>query len=157
MDELIESLKRSDALADQQADTQNRIRLHNAGIIHAKAPDFWGLVDGQVRTLCQEMLEAFPHNVKRHLFPETIPDGFMLNGGGLPKRILAAQLDINGERVRLSERIKQSIEDQPSPQPKSSINITVGPDDELRFNFMGTPYADPQSLARAFVTYVCGS
>lgn len=156
MDELVESLKRSDALADQQAEIQNRIRLHDAGIIHSKAPDFWSLVITHVNTLCQELMTAFPQNVKRHLFLQSIPDGFMLNGGGLPKRILAAQLDLNGQRVRLSERIKYSIEEQPSPQPTSSINISVAPDDELRFNYMGTPYPDPHSLARAFVTHVCG-
>ncbi len=156
MDELIESLKRSDAIADEKIEIQNRITLHNAEIIQAKAPDFWSLVAGHVRTLCQEMMEAFPQNAKRHLFLETIPSGFMLNGGGIPRRILAAQLDLSGQRVRLSERIKHSLEEQAMPTPKASINISVGLDNELRFNFTGTSYDDPQSLARAFVSYVCG-
>jgi hypothetical protein len=156
MDELIESLKRQDEIASVARDTENRIRLHNADITRAKAPDFWNLVTERLRALCAELIQTFPTNYSRHAFMESLPDGFFLNGSGLPRRILSAQLDITGQRVRLAVRIKNSIEDQPMPQALPSIDIKVGSDEELRFTFMGKAHDDPQALARSILRYVCG-
>jgi len=156
MDELIESLKQQDERTALVRETENRIGLHNAEIIRAKAPDFWNLVTERLRALCPELIQTFPTNYSRHAFMESLPNGFFLNGGGLPRRILSAQLDINGQRVRLAVRLKNCIEDQPTPQTLPSIDIKVGSDDGLRFTFMGKAHDDPQDLARSLLRYVCG-
>jgi hypothetical protein len=154
MDELIESLKQQDELSRQKLDAQNRIRLHDATIIRAKATDFWDIVYEHIQRLCGEMREAFPSNADRQLFVQAIPSGFFLNASCLPRRILSAQLDIDGQRVKLSERIKHSFDDNPQPERRPAIGIKVWSDDELRFTFIGKPYDDPTALARALVSYV---
>jgi hypothetical protein len=53
-----------------------------------------------------------------------------LNGGKSPRRMLSAELDVIGQQVKLSERVKHSREDLPLPQFKPPINITVGPEEE---------------------------
>jgi len=156
LDPLIANLKQQDAVAEQERDTANRIRLHNADVIQAKAPDLWCLVINHIATLCGDMLRAFPYNSKRHPFLEPLVNGFILNGGGLPRRILAADLDIKGQRIRLSERIKNSLEDDPRPEIKPPVSITVGEQEELLFQFMGRTYDDPQDIARAMICHVCG-
>jgi hypothetical protein len=72
MDELIESMKQQDELASQQLDARNRIRLHDATIIRAKATDFWDVVYERIQTRCGEMREAFPSKANRQLFVQTI-------------------------------------------------------------------------------------
>lgn len=156
MDELIESLKRRDHAETIAQETENKIRLHDAEIIQAKAPDFWAMVKAHLQVLCSELMQAFPNNTSRRAFMEDIPDGFFLNGSGLPRRILSAQLDVQGQRVKMSIRIRQSFEDAPTPQPLPSIDIKVGKNEEVLFIYTGKRHDDPQEVSRALLRYVCG-
>jgi len=157
MDPLIESLKQQDQIEAAAQETANRIRLHDADIIQAKAGDFWDRVTSYLRVLCSDLVATFPNNSKRHAFLDpSLPNGFFINGGGLPRRILAAQLDTKGQRVTLSLRVKQSFDDHPDPQYVAPIAITVGKEEELIYSFMGKREDDPHNLARALLRYVCG-
>jgi hypothetical protein len=154
VDPLVEQLKKSSEADAKRRDTESAIRLHNAAIIEAKTPAFWSLVKERVTAICAELRQELPNDNRYHLSVEPQFNGFFLHGGKLPRCILSAQLNVTAQRVDLSERIKHALEDQPWPELKSPITITVGPDEQLIFRFESDSFDTPERLARALVTYV---
>src|SRR5208283_4676061 len=128
----------------------------NARIIRAKAPAFWEQTMQVIRAECDEMQRAFPNDRLRNPFVNSYAGFFTLNSKAIPRRILAAQLNAEGQTVQTHEGTKYSLEDQPMLNPTGPISISVGSDEEVIFTFRGGQYDAPENLAHAIITYICG-
>jgi hypothetical protein len=103
------------------------------------------------------MHREFPNDNRYHPFiNEERPDGFSINSGKMPRRILGLDLNLNAHRIDVCQRLKHSREDQPFPQAAPPIDITVGTEEELRLNFQGKSHDTPESLVQHLISYVCG-
>jgi hypothetical protein len=153
----IDSLKEG---KDKEAEAQTRlddIRLHKARIIQAKSRDWFTLLQERVLADCAEMRAKFPNDAKLQPFVNTqTPGGFSLNGGGMPRAILRLDLQVNAQQIGVCESLREDFVLSPPIQQGAPIPITVGPQEELVFTFMGTGHDAPDSLSQHLISYVCG-
>jgi hypothetical protein len=153
----IDTLKRE---KDKEAEAQARaddLRLLKAKIIQAKARDWFALLLASILADCEEMLAKFPNEGRYNPFVDSqTHGGFSLNGGGMPRRILRLDLQVNAQQISVCENMKQEFTQKPFPQESTPIRITVGTQEELRFHFRAVTHDTPESLAQHLVSYVCG-
>ena len=154
MSNFTEGLKRAADANAQAIQAQNEIRLHNARVIRASASEFWSQTEQIIRNECDEMRREFPNDRLRNPFVNNYA-GFTLNTTAMPRKILAARLDVDGLCVRTDEGVKHSLEHMPMLTPTGPITITVGPEEQLQFMFRGRKYDAPENLAHALISYVC--
>jgi len=152
MDVLIESLRRERENAELEADLRSRMRLHNQQIIEAKAPGFFAAFVTNLKEQCDKLIAEPRHP----WIEESFPGSVKLNGAGVPRREILAELDIKGQQVKLYQAVKETRYHTAQLAETDPMKITVDDDEELRFRFRGHTYEDPCDLAVAFVRYVVG-
>jgi hypothetical protein len=133
------------------------VRLHDATITHSKAQAFLALTLKRTKIYCEKLRLKFPLENRYHPFiDEERLGGFTLNGGAMPRLMLGLDLNLNAQRIDVSQRIKRQVEDTPFPEVRPPIDITVGLKEELNLHFLGKSHDTPESLAQALISYVCG-
>lgn len=92
------------------------------------------------------MRQELPLDRRYRPFVNEQVGSFTISGTAMPRRIPAAGMDTDGQFLRISEAVKHSVRDQAAFSLLSPIQINVGPDEELRFNFHG-PGDDPAAVS----------
>jgi hypothetical protein len=132
---------------------KGELRLHNAGIIHAKATGFWSACLECLRAICEKLRVVYPNELRKQC--SLMNDGVVwtLQGCKVPWKILQMQLNVIGQSVDLFEA-RQESRDRTAPVGPDQISIKVNEDDEIEFYFRGARYITPDSLAEGLAKYV---
>jgi len=156
MSKFTDDIKASEWAKEIEASQANEIRLHNAKIAKAKAPILWREVIEQIKHYCEEFKELTLKNPKFRFHVSDSPDGFLLvNDGPLPRREIQANLDLDGQCVKVLSRIKSSFQDQSLLKPLGFMSISVDGSDELSFRLNSETWCTPEAIAEFFVKFVC--
>jgi hypothetical protein len=128
----IDDLKKQDAEQQEASANSNAMRLHDAGVVRAKAPDLWTLLIAQIDADFKELREAFPNDLSRQ-----------------------GDLNLAGSCINISQALKQEFVDRPTLMPLKPIDFVVTKDEDVVFFWKDWTYTDPTELAEKFVKLVC--
>jgi len=152
----IDRLKNKNQPWQSEKARQEELRLHKAKVIHAKLPTFWAALEVRVKADCDKLRETFPNDKNWNCDVTVLsPHGFTINGGGLPRRILELELNLDGLCIDTVEGEKQEfMQAYLSNKIIGQIPIEVGESEELRLRFKGMPHVFVESLSEHLVSYV---
>ncbi|MGA2852160.1 MAG: hypothetical protein ABSE46_24405, partial [Terracidiphilus sp.] len=105
MSSWVDDLKQQDAHRQEVAANSNAIRLHNAGVVRAKAPDLWTLLIAQIETDLKRLRETFPDDLSRQGDLISRGGAYILQGKKLPISIMRLTLNLDGNCINISQAI----------------------------------------------------
>jgi hypothetical protein len=153
MPDWIDKLAEKDKAQAEQRQTQEELRLHNAKVIKAKAPEWWDAVIERLQTDCSKLRETFPNDARRQCTLVKNGMDWELSGCKLPWKIFNFRLNVDGQSVDIVESRKEA-RDRTEPAGRDAIKISIRSDEWMEFTFRGHAYQTPESLAQALILYV---
>jgi hypothetical protein len=151
----IDDLKKQDAEQQEASANSNAMRLHDAGVVRAKAPDLWTLLIAQIDADFKELREAFPNDLSRQGELTRRGDSYIIRGRKLPISVMKLTLNLAGSCINISQALKQEFVDRPTLMPLKPIDFVVTKDEDVVFFWKDWTYTDPTELAEKFVKLVC--
>ena len=151
----IDDLKRQDVEQQVAFANSNALRLHDAGVVRAKAPDLWKLLITQIEADFKGLKEAFPNDLGRQGELIQRGDSYIIRGRKLPISIMKLSLNLNGSCIKISQATKQEFADHPTLMPSKPIDFKVLDDEDVVFFWKNWMYADPTALAETLVKLTC--
>ena len=156
MPDWIDDLKKQEVLMQEAQDKQEQMRLHTAKVIAAKLPGFWDATINSIRQDCQRLRDTFPNTRQRHCHVDTISDTVaIVNEGPLPRLEMRLRLNLDGQCIDVFDAVKSDMFRQPDECGPRRIDVTLDQHEQLQFRYGGKNHNTPESLAQAFVSYVC--
>jgi hypothetical protein len=156
MSSWIDDLKEQDEQQKKAIANFNAIRLHNAVVVHAKAPGLWTLLIAQIEADLMQLSEIFPNDLGRQCELIKRSHSYILQGRKLPFTILKLVLNLDAGCVCISKGYKQDFADRPVLMPLKPIDFKVTQDEDVIFFWRDREYIDPSALSEQFVRMVCG-
>jgi len=152
----IDEIKKRDEQQQEAANKINAIRIHNAKIIHAKAPALWAVVIAQITSDLKTLRETFPNDLRRQGDLISRGNSHTLQSKKLPFSIMELTLNLDAGHVDVLQGSKKDRIDQPILVPKEPIQFTVQNDEQLTFIWKDHHFSDPAHLSEQLIKYVCG-
>ena len=155
MSSLIDDLKKQDAQQQEATANLNAIRLHNAGVVRAKAPDLWTLLIAEIDTILTQLREAFPSDLSRHGDLTSGGDSFTIQGKKLPISIMKLTLNLGGTCINVHQALKRDFGEHPKLMPNKPIDFIVTRYEDVVFFWKDRTYTDPAALAEQLIKLAC--
>jgi hypothetical protein len=155
MSDWIDHEKAAEIAQSENRKIKDQLRLHNAQLIQARTPGFFGSVIECVRTASSKLRSTFPDDLSKQCSLSNTGNVWTVQGCKVPWKILQLQLNLAGQCVDIAEGSKES-RDRTVAVGSDQISIRVNDEDDVEFYFHGIRHLTPEHLAESLIKYVRG-
>jgi hypothetical protein len=155
MSSWVDDLKQQAVRQEDIAANSNAIRLHNARMVRAKAPDLWTVLIAQIDSDLKRLMETFPNDIGRQGDLIRRGNSYVLQGKKLPISVIKLTLNLDGSCIDIAQAQKQDFAEHQALMPSKPIDFVVTKDEDVTFFWKNWSYADPALLSEQLVKLAC--
>ena len=157
MTDWIDNLKKTERDESDAARKKEDLRLHDAAMIRAKAPEFWKTTIHFIHRDCTKLAEQFPgdRNLHCHVIGNPTNGIRCFSGGPLPNQVIDIDLNLDGQCLEIQEGTRVDRGDDFDEERSYQAEFSVGQEEQLIISFKGKFYESADSFAGSVIRHVC--